>query len=73
MTLDNRLLTRVRISPAKGGAPDSHPRNQSIDFLTAEAKLQLAAAVVKLVDTHGSGPCGRKPVRVRLSPAALIL
>jgi hypothetical protein len=30
------------------------------------------AEVVKLVDAHGSGPCGLKPVGVRLPPSAPI-
>ncbi len=30
----------------------------------------LLAAVVELVDTHGSEPCDRKAMRVRVSPAA---
>ena len=28
------------------------------------------AVVVELVDTHGSGSCGRNPVGVRVSPTA---
>src|SRR5690242_815225 len=37
------------------------------------ATLSLRADVAELVDAHGSGPCGRKPVEVQvLSSAPLV-
>lgn len=32
--------------------------------------IKLFAGVVKLVNTHGSEPCGRKALRVQVSPPA---
>src|SRR5919198_1026348 len=35
------------------------------------ATLSLRADVAELVDAHGSGPCGRKPVEVQVLSSAL--
>src|SRR6476659_5169217 len=47
--------------PGRAGAGGAQPVN-----------CLLRAAVAELVDAHGSGPCGREPVEVRLLSAASI-
>src|SRR5436190_18661972 len=36
------------------------------------ATLSVRADVAELVDAHGSGPCGRKPVEVQVLSSALL-
>src|SRR3954466_16113619 len=58
------ILARQRCRVRRGGrrASGSQPLN-----------CLLRAAVAELVDAHGSGPCGREPVEVRLLSAAFLV
>jgi hypothetical protein len=43
--------------------------NNRVQFYSYIKRLPTPGDVVKLVDTHGSGPCGSNAVRVQISPS----